>query len=159
MRIVIISDTHRNYDLMNKIKNEVDADLYLHAGDSGLPEELINPYLSVKGNCDFYSYPKQRIISLTNSVSLYITHGVFFGNQKKHAFALAKRHNCKICVCGHTHIAEVDSFKGIVFVNPGSLEYPRSKDGRSYAIIDIDKNDKIDVKIIYLDGDKLFEKN
>ena len=60
MKIVVISDTHSDTSLMNKVlEKENDADLYIHCGDYCVPEYFMNSWRHVMGNCDWdVSVPK-----------------------------------------------------------------------------------------------------
>ena len=52
---------------------------------------------------------------------------------------------------GHTHVPCVEEQEGILFVNPGSLTYPRQEGHKSsYAIMEISDSGEIHVEIEYL---------
>ena len=59
---------------------------------------------------------------------LFCTHGHLFGPQNVPPLARGAA-----LLCGHTHVKEIASRDGVLFVNPGSVSLP--KDGsNSYAI-------------------------
>mgnify|MGYP003297992236 CR=1 FL=1 len=61
MKILLVSDTHGNNEALDKIlKIHPDMDLYLHLGDSESTPELLRPFVTVKGNCDFYDFDIKR---------------------------------------------------------------------------------------------------
>ena len=57
-----------------------------------------------------------------------------------------------VVMFGHTHRPFLDSSKGIVALNPGSVSYPR-QEGRkpSYALMEIDGQGEAHFSIEYLD--------
>lgn len=147
MKIIVVSDSHRNTDVLEQIVHSTNADMYLHAGDSALPETLIRPFLSVRGNCDAYPYEISRTVEL-DGLRLYITHGHLFS--KKRIIKTAKTYNCQIAIYGHTHIAEIEKIDDIYLINPGSVSYPRGKIGPTYIEINFTSLDDIDIKIVEL---------
>ena len=76
MKIVIVSDSHGNREILEKIVlQNPSANIFLHAGDSGLCKLEISPYVSVKGNCDYESDFPDKLIIKTPYGNLYMTHG------------------------------------------------------------------------------------
>jgi hypothetical protein len=145
MKIVIVSDSHRDSDVLERIVLMNRADYYLHAGDSCVPEMLLDPFLAVKGNCDFYHYPLERLVQ-TGNVLIYLHHG--------HAYPLsqmiprAKSFGCQVVIFGHTHVPMVKVIDGIVVVNPGSVSFPRGGHAKSYAIMTFDTPQNIECTIM-----------
>ncbi|HEY8444531.1 MAG TPA: metallophosphoesterase [Bacilli bacterium] len=134
MKIIVISDTHRNQEILQELARiHNDADYFLHAGDSCLPPSLIYPFLSVKGNCDFYQYQPHLIIK-TPTFNIFMTHGHLY--TKTSLIASAKLNDCKIAIFGHSHIPFYQNEDGIILLNPGSATNPRGNSKKSYAIID-----------------------
>lgn len=148
MKIVVVSDSHRNTEILDQIAKSTNADLYLHAGDSCLPEPLIRPFLSVRGNCDSYPYEMNRTITL-GGVKLYITHGHFMS--KRRIVRNARMNNCLIAIYGHTHISSIEKIEDIYLINPGSVAYPRGKTKSSYIEINYTDENDIDIKIVELE--------
>ena len=63
MKIIVVSDSHGNYSLLNEIYlKHFDASIFYHLGDSQLPEYMLHSYCGVKGNCDFIDLPTTRDI-------------------------------------------------------------------------------------------------
>lgn len=147
MKIVVVSDSHRNTDVLEKIVMTTNADMYLHAGDSALPEALIRPFVSVRGNCDAYPYEISRTVEL-EGLRLYITHGHLFS--KTRLIKNAKALNCQIAIYSHTHIAEIEKIDDIYVINPGSIAYPRGKIGPTYIEIDYTTIDDVAIRIVEL---------
>ena len=138
MKILITSDIHKNLEGLEKvIKQHLDADYHLDAGDSNLSVDLLEDknILSVKGNTDFFSkLPKERILEIDNK-KILIIHGHtlrikwHFNNLCYYAKSL----KIDICIYGHTHIQSLEEVDGITYLNPGSIlddKYAIYKDGK-----------------------------
>ncbi len=138
MKIVVISDTHGNFDELKRVSMiENGADLYLHAGDVGHFASLdISPFAAVKGNCDSASslLPIERKINTPYGMLLIRHHPIFFEDDLKQLYAEGVR----IFIHGHTHIKEDRTFNDLRIICPGSLCFPRD-DYASYAVLEIDK--------------------
>lgn len=149
MKIVVISDSHGNIDVLNKVlKDNPDADYYFHLGDSELEASELSPFLSIKGNIDYdYSLPMDRVVD-TKYGSIYLTHGHAYSGDVNLIAKAAKMNDCSIALYGHTHIYLDETMDGIRVINPSSAT--RSKDGQnSYVIIYLDDKG-IDVKRVAL---------
>ncbi|HHU55998.1 MAG TPA: metallophosphoesterase [Acholeplasmataceae bacterium] len=148
MKIVVVSDTHRDKEILNRIaKKHHDADYFLHAGDSCLPPEEIYPFIGVKGNCDFFRYKPNLVIN-TGVIKIFMTHGHF--HRKAKLISTAKANDCEVVIFGHTHVPYYEEEDGIILINPGSPTRPRGKSMPSYAVITI-INNNIDVSFEGLD--------
>lgn len=136
MKVVVVSDSHHNKEVLEKIVTKhPDASLFLHAGDSCLDAHEIAPYLSVKGNCDYEDYPKERIIHTPYGV-LVITHGhQFLMNHQR----LMQKRQAKILIVGHTHQHKVTQYGDAYVFNPGSVSVPRDKTQGTYLILNLEK--------------------
>ena len=143
MKIIVVSDTHRDTEILEKITSITNADFYLHAGDSCLPQELIRPFISVRGNCDSYLYDISKTLDF--GVNIYITHGHLFSRAR--IIKNAKANNCKIAIYGHTHVARVEEIDGIYLINPGSCVFPRGNNNKTYIEININ-NEDLDIRIV-----------
>lgn len=138
MKIVVISDTHGNVDLIKMVRYiNSDADMFLHCGDSGLPPEQIDGFASVKGNCDYFDYPLNKLLK-TPYGNIYIEHGNRYTLTDK--YILSK--NAIIFLHGHTHCHYVKKVGNCYVANPGSLTKPRDGSNGTYLVIFIEK-DKI----------------
>lgn len=140
MKICVVSDTHGDLDILEKIYQlNPECNIYLHLGDSLLDEHYLNHFVGVRGNCDHFSnLPDYRIIS-TPSGNIYAEHGHIHG---RGSINLLKKYDCKVYLYGHTHIHRLENMDGFYFANPGSCSYPRDGTSGTYLIIDIE-NDKI----------------
>lgn len=144
MRILVVSDTHRDYNALRQaVLAQPNAEVVIHLGD-GADEAADVKYLfpektfyQVRGNCDWGS-----ALSAVGSVTLegkkiFYTHGhgynVKYGLYELKAAARAQKAN--IVLFGHTHRALAEFEDGLYLMNPGSL----SGGTASYGIIDITK--------------------
>ncbi len=148
MRIVVISDSHKRSDIVEKIlyaQNNASAVFFLgdNAGDIEDLQYLFpeKQFYILSGNCDYFStFPTSNTVSVFNK-KIFYTHGhtlsVKYGTEN--LLKTAKQNGCDIALYGHTHIANILYEDGVYIVNPGSCSQPRS--GRaSYAVIDIEKS-------------------
>lgn len=144
MELIVVSDNHGRIEPLKEIRNKYpQAGAYIHCGDSELPPESLDGYVSVMGNNDyFYDYPNQRILNI-DGIKILVIHGhrFSFSNRISQIVALAIKNDCKIVCYGHTHVYDYRVVDGITIVNPGSLW--RSRDGSkpSYAVIKISGNE------------------
>lgn len=159
MRILIVSDTHRQNNNYLKVLERVrPLDMVVHCGDSEGSEYLICesagcPVEIITGNNDFFSsLPREREFYI-GDYKIFLTHGhnynVSMGNEILKKEALAR--GADIVMYGHTHKPVVDIGNGIIAVNPGSLTYPRQEGKRpSYLIMELDNRGKACFTIYYL---------
>ena len=148
MRIVVISDSHKRSDIVEKILYaQPDASHVFFLGDNaGDIEDLqyIFPnkiFHILSGNCDyFYNYPSSSMVSVAGK-KIFFTHGhtlsVKYGVEN--LLKTTRQNGCDIALYGHTHVANILYEDGIYIVNPGSCS--QSRNGKeSYAVIDIEPN-------------------
>jgi len=134
MKILLISDSHGNGQAIDKLARMYPKmDLYLHAGDSQADEWSILPFSSVKGNCDYYpDFPMHMKLPIPGGF-LWMQH------YPQVDISMLKENNVKLFIYGHTHRRDYKKVDDILFVNPGSISYPRDDYYLSYAIITIDE--------------------
>jgi len=149
MKIILMSDSHGDYDAVESIVREhvATADAFIYLGD-GLEEFLyamqkfmVDCYYYVPGNNDMLamtqSFGDYRTVELEGH-RILLTHGHRYHARLDrlglaHIAALEK---AAIVFYGHTHIGKVETIKGIRLINPGSIRYSRSGDP-SYAIVEL----------------------
>ncbi|MCD8195404.1 MAG: YfcE family phosphodiesterase [Coprobacillus sp.] len=150
MRILVISDTHGNTEFLPKLVEREKADLYLHAGDSGLTERDLRPFHTVKGNCDYYKHDV-NYTEYTPYGKLIMRHHPFTESDIERY----KKMGYKIFIYGHTHQRHFEKREdGIDIFNPGSLYYPRDGLYPCYLILDIDEKEVKHEFRMYLDNVK-----
>ncbi|MEG0528751.1 MAG: YfcE family phosphodiesterase [Bacilli bacterium] len=135
MKIIVISDAHGDKHEIEKVYlKEQNCDLFLDCGDSQLTPEEIMPFISVKGNCDFFNFPIKREIKTPFGI-IYISH-------KSPMFFNSKVNDYLFVLSGHTHVVSVKKIENTYFINPGSLTHPRDNELGSYVVIDINESNK-----------------
>jgi len=135
VKILVCSDSHGDTESLDKIvKLHPKEDMYLHLGDSQLPNYLTGMFITVKGNCDFFPYP-ERIDIPTKWGKIHMEHGDYYlARTKKYI----EEQECFIYLFGHTHVRQ-SGYDGKTYVfNPGSLTEPRDRNEGSYLLIAID---------------------
>ncbi len=147
MRIVVVSDTHRDfralYDLVQRQKAR--TDLFLHLGDGEREvEDLLAlepdlPLRYVRGNCDLAGTAPLEAVVMAEDVKIYMTHGHECG--VKYSLDTleteARCLNAQIALYGHTHTALYTYRDGVHIMNPGSLSQPRGGSKAGYGVIEV----------------------
>lgn len=145
MKIIVMSDSHRNYFSLEKIFKGYHADLYIHLGDgekeldriaSQYPDKQI---VHVKGNCDIGSFSENEIFLMpTENCKIYATHGHRYDVKYSLEPLKAKARNlgANIALYGHTHERFCAYEDGLYIMNPGSTSCPRDGQKPSFGIID-----------------------
>lgn len=159
MKILIVSDTHRNEDnLIKVLEMEKSLDLLIHCGDVEGAEYEIENYAGCKtvfvaGNNDFFSRLPREVQIQVENYNIWVTHGhnYYVNTNPDYIKKEAKIRNVDIVMYGHTHRPIIEKMDGLIVINPGSISYPR-QEGRkpSYAIMEV-KEDRISrLEILYL---------
>ena len=138
MKILLVSDTHGHDEIYSELyRMYPKMDIYLDAGDSQTDQGSIYPFISVRGNCDYYPYEdKYRVF--TPAGYLLMKHKPFFTTQELN--------ENKILIHGHTHMVDVYEENGHVFICPGSTHLSRDITDGCYLILNIDST-KIGVEV------------
>ena len=119
-RIGIISDTH------GLLRPEAErcltgVDHIIHAGDIGAPEIVdalcrIAPVTAIRGNVDTgewaREYPDTKLVRLAGK-SIYVLHDLKTLQADSGA-------GVDVIVSGHSHVPNIDSIGGVLYLNPGS---------------------------------------
>lgn len=139
MRILVVSDTHRNVSALRKILlAQPTAEVVIHLGDGEDDVDLLRRsfsekmFLQVRGNCDWGSTLPDRGVYEINGVKIFYTHGHLYGVKSGmyQAVCAAREQKANILLFGHTHTAVTDYDDGLYIMNPGAA-------GESYGTIDI----------------------
>lgn len=145
MRIIVISDSHKNTRCIEKILDaQPDAKYVFFLGDNASDIEdfeFLYPdkrFFAVSGNCDYFSTLPTIGVEVVGGVKILYTHGhtlgVKYGTER--LTEAARNSGCKLALYGHTHVSKILYDDGLFVVNPGSCSSPR--EGRpSYAVVDI----------------------
>ena len=159
MRILIVSDTHRQNDnYFTVIENVGRIDMVIHCGDAEGSEYALQqaagcPLYIVAGNNDFFSDLSRELELEIEGRRVLITHGHYYyvsnGIEKIKEEALSRHYD--IVMFGHTHRPLVKFQDGLTIINPGSLSYPRQEGRRpSYIILDTDVKGNFEYHLEYL---------
>ena len=159
MKVLIVSDTHRNEDnLINVLEMEKDLDLLIHCGDVEGAEYEIEHYAGcatvfVSGNNDFFSSLPREVVLQIGNYRVWVTHGhnYYVNANPDYIRKEARARGMDMVFYGHTHRPVIDQHDGLVVVNPGSLTYPRQEGRRcSCAVLEVEENDIKRLEILYL---------
>ena len=145
MRIVVLSDTHRDFHSLRRLveKHLADTQLFIHLGD-GLPDlelaQSLYPqcqFLAARGNCDFASARPLAGLYTTHSARIFYTHGHLYNvKQDLHSLLQAAGElHANVVLFGHTHQALYQYRRGVHLLNPGSLGMPQG--ARTYGVVDV----------------------
>lgn len=150
MRIIVTSDTHRDFyalhTLVEKYRNT--ADLFIHLGDGAVElEQVENIYpecrfLSARGNCDFGTTASLAGCFSCGIAKIFYTHGHMYNVKYEldDLYRAGAEVEANVILFGHTHVPLVDYRDGVHILNPGSLGMPRGTKP-SYGVIDITERD------------------
>jgi uncharacterized protein len=141
-KVLVVSDSH---GLTNELEilrerhmNEVD--LMIHCGDSEMmhDEKVMNGYLTVKGNCDFGSYPLETTTEIAGR-KFFVTHGHRY-SVKTSLMNLeykAAEMGADIVCFGHSHLLGAEVIGDTLYLNPGSIRLPRGRIEKTYVILEL----------------------
>lgn len=143
MKWLIISDSHgltrELEEIIGRHKNEVER--IIHCGDSELHhgEKIFSEVIVVQGNCDWKGeFPEEHLEQIENE-RLYVTHGHRY--QVKTSYVpityRGEEVGATIVCFGHSHVATAFMENNVVYINPGSIRYPRQRKEKTYAICEI----------------------
>ena len=141
MRILVMSDTHGETKSINQVRQHVGTvDAIFHCGDSELDAShaSLDSAFVVQGNCDWDSSFPEEVFAEINGVKIFMAHGHLL--QVKSTMLpfsyRAQEYGADVVLFGHSHLLGAEQISGTVFVNPGSLELPRGRKEKSYAIVE-----------------------
>lgn len=151
MRIVVVSDTHRDFNaLVGLVKLQADfTDLFIHLGDGERDLENLRglyprlPLLAVRGNCDLTTTLPDELCTPVGHVKIFMCHGHLMGvkHSLESLYNAAKEGGATIALYGHTHAQLYEYRHGMHIMNPGSLSFPRGTSA-GFGVIEI-KNKQV----------------
>ena len=138
MRLLILSDSHRYMDFMERCLEVFRPDCVIHLGDyypDGHSLRALAPnasFYQVPGNCDEYScdpFLPRILVPTIGGVRFYLTHG--HQHRVKQTLALllkdARAENAQVVLYGHTHIPDLHrEADGLLVMNPGAAGFAGS---------------------------------
>ena len=147
MKILIVSDTHRNnINYLKVVERTGPLDMVVHCGDIEGSELVISkaagcPVEMVQGNNDFFSELPREKEFMVGQYKVWLTHGhnYYIAMNSEIIKQEARVREVDIVMCGHTHKPVVDIMNDLTLINPGSISYPRQENRKpSYIIMEID---------------------
>ena len=159
MKVLIVSDTHRNEDnLIEVLDKEKNLDLLIHCGDVEGAEDEIEHYAGCKtvlvaGNNDFFSRLPREAELQVEGMKVWVTHGhnYYVNANPEYIRKEARIRNIDVVLYGHTHRPIIEKTEDLIVINPGSLTYPRQEGRRpSYAVLELVERDVQRLEIVYL---------
>lgn len=145
MRIIVVSDSHKNFRVLQKIVDFYPtADAFIHLGDGNDEFETLmalypsHTFYCVKGNCDSLFSSNAEKLEIFDGKRVYYTHGHIHG--VKHGMyniiAAARGVKADVLLYGHTHIPMTGYQDGLYIMNPGTVSGAGSGK-KTYGVLDI----------------------
>lgn len=166
MKILLLSDTHGELESTRKlIRIHKEVDLKIDLGDIGFALKELDDFIVVKGNHDKQlKLPMQQIVEVEGHRILCVHGDMFEADVMEEVFSIkvddtedimqvcmdvlyrhiaeyAKEKDCDVVFFGHTHIRVWEIYDGITIINPGSLLFGMDGNDKSYAIVNVTKED------------------
>ena len=156
-KVLILSDSHGLTRELEDIKERHQLQHMIHCGDSELDYDAdeLEDFVKVAGNCDFdTNYPNEEKLTI-DGLTFFITHGHLY-NVKANLISLSYRaaeENAQVVCFGHTHIAGAEQNNKQLFINPGSIRLPKARKEKTYAIMEWENTDEINVTFYTVQGE------
>lgn len=138
MRLLILSDSHRHMDFMERCVEVFRPDCVVHLGDyypDGFALRQLAPnavFCQVPGNCDEYGCDSEKpriLVPVIGGVRFYMTHGHLHRVKQTLAMLLrdARAQGAQVALYGHTHIPDLHREPdGLLVMNPGAAGFAGS---------------------------------
>ena len=159
MKILVVSDTHRNYSVLEAmIKKNPDADMLIHLGDGEREFDDVSrvfpqfPMVYVGGNCDYGMHKTVHVVQACGH-KIFCCHGHTLGVRGgiSQLVSVAKQNDCDIALYGHTHVRFAELSDGVYVMNPGSPDCPRGGNPPSYGVIELGEDGQVEMNIVILE--------
>lgn len=163
MKILVVSDTHRNYNVLEAIiKKNPGADMLIHLGDGESEFDDVSrvfpqfPMVYVGGNCDYGMHKTTHVVQ-AGGHKIFCCHGHTVGVRAgvELLVCAAIQNECDIALYGHTHVYRTEVMDGVYVMNPGSPDCPRGGNKPSYGVIELTKDGGVEMNIITLERKRL----
>ncbi|GAB3050046.1 metallophosphoesterase family protein [Virgibacillus ainsalahensis] len=155
-KVLILSDSHGLTDEIVEIKERHQLNHMIHCGDSELDMDFpeLDGFYKVGGNTDHDTrFPDEQTITV-DGLTFFVAHG-HLHNVKANLMTIAYRAeevSAQVICFGHTHVAGAEKHGNQLFINPGSIRLPRSRSERTYAIMEWDSINNIQVNFYTTNG-------
>ena len=150
MKILIVSDSHVNNNIVIQAVQKEKPDMLIHLGDIENDTHQIEqalgtekPSIYIRGNCDYYDreLKPQAVFNLMGH-RFFATHGHMYGvdyGYDRLVYA-AKEKDCDVVLFGHIHKPVDEEVGDVRVLNPGSISRPRGGSSRSYILMELEEN-------------------
>ncbi|WNC16665.1 metallophosphoesterase [Brevibacillus brevis] len=140
MGILVLSDSHGLVREVVQVAGRHQVDKMLHCGDFCV-DHLREPFSRmtlVRGNCDTTKDVPTEQQTKWRDLNILQTHGHLYGVKSSllRLHYRAEETGANVVVFGHSHTPVCGVERGILFLNPGSLQLPRGYDVPTYAILE-----------------------
>ena len=149
-KLLVISDTHGNIPALEAVliwagsrqsDDKINTAVFLGDGLQDLDRakhRFSLKWIQVRGNNDYApSVPDATVFEFCGR-RLFLCHGhryrLYDGFDT--LIAVARNNEADIALFGHLHVPVFETVGGLQLVNPGSVGWPRSKAGATFAVID-----------------------
>ncbi len=155
-KVLILSDSHGLTDELTMIKERHQLEYMIHCGDSELrfnaPE--LQGFYVIKGNCDNDHRFEEDLVMKIGGLTFFITHGHLY-NVRPNLLNIAykaKELEADIICYGHTHVAYAEQVGNQLFINPGSIRYPKGYNEKTYVIMKWETFDNVTITFYTMEG-------
>lgn len=152
MKLLLLSDTHRELNAAKEAILRERPDAVLHLGDHAIDayelaqEFYATPIAYMRGNCDgpFPNCAETYLRTLAG-VRIFAAHGHRYGvkTSPMRFWYAARENDARLAAFGHTHEPLCREENGIWLVNPGACKGLYA----SYAVVTLENGDVADCKI------------
>lgn len=144
-KILVLSDSHRNFDPMVQAVELEKPDMIIHLGDHYKDAMSLHgvfpdiPLHAVSGNCDSERSESEKMI-VVEGKKILLCHGHEYGVKSGYLNLqyAAREKGADIVLFGHTHQVFYDQTSQLAMLNPGSIGEPRYYGKNSYGILIIE---------------------
>lgn len=139
MKILVMSDSHYEKDVIHSILEHTNADYYFHLGDSlvSKKDKFSKEIRFVAGNCDYEQF-EDEINEEIAGIKMKFCHGHQYSvksNLQKLYYSVLEDEK-HIGFYGHTHVRDINEYNGIYLINPGSVSLPVGSRIPTFLIFD-----------------------
>ncbi|MCT4613224.1 MAG: metallophosphatase family protein [Clostridia bacterium] len=153
MNILVVSDTHDNFEALLKVyeKHKDEIRLVIHLGDGLRDLYALNAkeYIGVRGNNDYSNEELVRAKEI-GDVTLVLEH---IPNRSYLTLENYKEKNI-IYMHGHEHKLKCDEYDKLLEVSPGALTLPRDGNLPTYILMNI-IDSEVNIEFYNIKGENL----
>lgn len=150
IKILVLSDSHGFTTEVEEIKQRHNLKYNIHCGDSELAYDAkeLEDFTTVAGNTDMFSFFKDDEVIDINGFTVFVTHGHLYGvkGDLQRLFYRAEEIGANIVCFGHSHVVHAETVNGVLYINPGSIRFPRGRKEKTYIIMEIDTENNVTVQ-------------